>query len=85
MPAPRTGHASVSLGATKDIARRLVAQGRLESVSEACREGLRRLDIERRIVEQFVVLGEEGMASGAAEGFDLDCFIDEMGTETEPS
>ena len=70
MPAPRTGHASVNLGATKDIARRLVAQGRFESVSEACREGLRRLDFEQRIVEKIVALGEEGMASGVAEGFD---------------
>ena len=86
MPAPRTGHASVSLGATKAIARRLVAQGRFESVSEACREGLRRLDIEQRIVDKIIALGEEGMASGVAEGFDIDCFIDEMGTEgTKPS
>lgn len=85
MPAPRTGHVSVSLGATKAIARRLVAQGRLESVSEACREGLRRLDIEQRIVDKIVALGEEGMASGVAEGFDIDCFIDEMHADTAPS
>ena len=65
MPAPCTGHASVSLGATKDIARRLVAQGRFESVSEACREDLRRLEIEQRIVGRLVALGEEGKANGA--------------------
>ena len=63
----------------------LVAQGRFESVSEACREGLRRLDIEQRIVDKLVALGEEGMASGVDEGFDIDCFIDEMGTEPEAS
>ena len=85
MPAPRTGHASVSLGATNAIARRLVAQGRYGSVSKACREGLRRLDIEQRIVDKIVTLGEEGMASGIAEGFDIDRFIDEMGTKTAPS
>ena len=85
MPGPRTGHAAVRLGATKDIARRLVAQGRFESVSEACREGLRRLDAEQRIVERLVALGEEGMASGFAEGFDIDVFIDEVRATADPS
>ena len=85
MPEPRSGHATVRLGATKDIARRLVAQGRFESVSEACREGLRRLDAEQRIVERLVALGEEGMASGVAEGFYIDVFIDEVRATADPS
>ena len=68
----------------KDIARRLVAQGRFESVSEACREGLRRLDAEQRIVERLVALGEEGMASGVAEGFDIDLFMDEVRAAADP-
>lgn len=39
--------------ATRGIARRLVDQGRFESISEACREGLRRLDAEQRIVDML--------------------------------
>lgn len=84
MSNPRTGHATVSLGAAKEIALRLVDQGRFESVSEACREGLRRLDAEQRIVDRLVALGEEGMASGIAEGFDIDAFIQEMRVEMDP-
>ena len=71
-----TGDKPVNLGATREIARRLVDQGRFESISEACREELRRLDAEQRIVDTLVGLGEQGMASGVAEGFDIDEFID---------
>jgi len=78
MSEPHTRDTPVNLGATKEIARRLVDQGRFESISEACREGLRRLDTEQRIVDRLVELGEQGMASGIAEGFDIDEFIDEM-------
>ena len=77
MSTPRSGHATVSLGNTKDIATRLVAEGRYESVSEACREGLRRLDRDERVIDLLVKLGEEGMASGIAEGFDIDALIQE--------
>ena len=73
-----TGGTPVNLGATGEIARRLVEQGRFESISEACREGLHRLDAEQRIVDTLVRLGEQGMASGVAEGFDIDEFIDEI-------
>ena len=73
-----TGDTPINLGATGDIARRLVDQGRFDSISEACREGLRRLDAEQRIVDTFVEFGEQGMASGVATGFDVDEFIDEM-------
>lgn len=73
-----TGDTPIKLGATTEIARRLVDQGRFESISEACREGLRRLDAEQRIVDTFVELGEQGMASGVAAGFDVDEFIDEI-------
>ena len=77
-----TGGTPVNLGATGEIARRLVEQGRFESNSEACREGLHRLDAEQRIVDTLVRLGEQGMASGVAEGFEIDEFIDEICTDT---
>ena len=80
-----TGDTPINLGATRDIARRLVDQGRFESISEACREGLRRLDTEQRIVDTLVELGEQGMASGVAAGFDVDEFIDEMRVDADPA
>ena len=55
------------------------------SYSEACREGLRRLDTKQRIVDRLVELGEQGMASGVAEGFDIDEFIDEMRVDADPA
>jgi len=73
-----TGDTPVNPGAGGEIARRLVDQGRFESISEACHEGPRRLDAEQRIVDTLVGLGEQGMASGVAEGFDIDELIDEM-------
>ena len=81
----RAGHATVTLGVTKDIALRLVDRGRFESVSEACREGLRRLDAEQSIVDRLVALGEEGMASGIAEGFDIDRFVEDMRVDPDPA
>lgn len=80
MTQTRSGLASVNLGAAKDIAQRLVAEGRFESVSEACRAGLRRLEEDARIVDRLVALGEEGMASGIDDSFDIDAFIDEIAT-----
>jgi putative addiction module CopG family antidote len=80
MTQARSGLASVNLGAAKDIARRLVAEGRFENVSEACRAGLRRLDEDARVVDRLVALGEEGMASGVDDSFDIDAFIDETAT-----
>jgi putative addiction module CopG family antidote len=76
----RDGLASVSLGTTKAIGLRLVAEGRFENLSEACRAGLRRLDEDARIVEHLVALGKEGMASGIAEDFDIDSFVDSLPT-----
>ena len=80
-----TGDTPIKLGTTRDIARRLVDQGRFESISEACREGLRRLDAEQRIVDSLVELGEQGMASGVAAGFDVDEFIDEVRVDVGPA
>ena len=74
----RAGRATVSLGATRDIALRLVDRGRFESVSEACREVLRRLGAEQRIVDRLVALGEEGVARGITEGFDIDALVEDM-------
>jgi putative addiction module CopG family antidote len=75
MPDRRQGLASVSLGSTKQIALRLVAEGRFENVSEACRAGLRRLDEDARIVDRLAALGAEGMASGIDDAFDIDAFV----------
>lgn len=77
----RTGLASVNLGKTKDIALRLVAEGRYENVSEAVREGLRRLEAEQKYIDMLVALAEEGMASGIDESFDMDAFIAEIDPE----
>lgn len=73
----RTGLASVSLGEAKAIGLQLVADGRFENLSEACRAGLRRLDDDARVIARLVALGEEGMASGIAEDFDIDAFAEE--------
>jgi putative addiction module CopG family antidote len=75
----RRGLASVSLGSTKEIALRLVSEGRFENVSDACRAGLRRLDEDARIVDRLAALGAEGMASGVDDAFDIDAFIADPG------
>jgi Arc/MetJ-type ribon-helix-helix transcriptional regulator len=77
MAATREGLASVSLGSAKDIGLRLVADGRFENLSEACRAGLRRLAEDARIVDRLAALGEEGMASGIDESFDIDAFVED--------
>lgn len=80
MPHQREGLASVSLGSTKEIGLRLVAEGRFENLSEACRAGLRRLDEDARVVDRLVALGDEGMASGTDGAFDIDLFVEETRT-----
>lgn len=76
----REGLASVSLGSTKEIGLRLVAEGRFENLSEACRAGLRRLEEDARVVDRLVVLGNEGMKSGVDAAFDIDTFLEEAVT-----
>ena len=73
--AQREGLASVNLGTTRAIGQRLVAEGRFENLSDACRAGLRRLEEDARGVDRLVLLGEEGMASGIDEAFDIDAFV----------
>ncbi len=76
MPATRKGLASVDLGSTKEIGLRLVAEGRFEDLSEACRAGLRRLAEDARVIDRLAALGEEGMASGIDDTFDIDAFVE---------
>ncbi len=76
--AQRDGLASVNLGSAKAVGLRLVAEGRFENLSEACRAGLRRLEEDARVVDRLVALGEEGMASGIDKAFDIDAFVDGM-------
>lgn len=82
MPTAQEGLASVDLGSTKQVGLRLVAEGRFNDLSEACRAGLRRLDEDGRALDQLVALGEQGMASGVADGFDVNEFIEEAQTTT---
>jgi Arc/MetJ-type ribon-helix-helix transcriptional regulator len=77
MAATRNGLASVSLGSTKEIGLRLVADGRFENLSEACRAGLRRLAEDARVIDRLAALGEEGMASGIDDTFDIDAFVED--------
>lgn len=80
MAAARKGLTAVNLGSTEETGLRLVSEGRFENLSEACRAGLRRLAEDERVIDLLVALGEEGMASGIDEGFDIDAFIEEMRT-----
>lgn len=57
--------ASVSLGSAKEIGLRLVAEGRYENLSEACRAGLRRLAEDQSIIDRLNVLGDESVVSGS--------------------
>jgi Arc/MetJ-type ribon-helix-helix transcriptional regulator len=68
---------TLDLGPAQAIAERLVAEGRFDSVEEACRAGLRRLAEDAAVVDRLVRLGEDGMASGLAEGFDIDAFVED--------
>ena len=77
MPSAREGLASVNLGTTKALGLKLVQQGRFENLCEACRAGLRRLDEDNLIMERLITLGEERLASGIDDDFDIDAFIDE--------
>jgi Arc/MetJ-type ribon-helix-helix transcriptional regulator len=80
MPETREGLANVSLGSTKEIGLRLVADGRFENLSEACRAGLRRLADDARVIDRLAALGDEGMASGIDDAFDIDAFIEDTRT-----
>lgn len=80
MSKPRNGLASVSLGSAKVIGLRLVADGRFENLSEACRAGLRRLEEDARIIDRLIALGEQGVASGVDDMFDIDSFVEETRT-----
>ena len=77
MPATRDGLASVSLGSTKKIGMRLVADGRFENLSEACRAGLRRLAEDALVIDRLAALGEQGMSSGVDDTFEIDAFVED--------
>jgi Arc/MetJ-type ribon-helix-helix transcriptional regulator len=55
---------------------RLVAEGRFQNLSEACRAGLHRLDEEARTLHRLAALAHESLASGIDESFDFDTFIE---------
>jgi len=78
MATRRDGLARESLGATKAVGLRLVAQGRHENLSQACPAGQRRLEDGDRVVDWLVALGEAGMASGADNAFAIDAFIEQV-------
>jgi Arc/MetJ-type ribon-helix-helix transcriptional regulator len=65
------------LGSTKEIGLRLVADGRFENLSEACRAGPRRLAEDAMVIDRLAALGEQGMPSGADETFDIDAFVED--------
>lgn len=71
----RTGLASVNLGKTKEIALRLVAEGRFENVSEAVREGLRRLERDLERDRRLIEMLDQAMESGIDDDFDADAFV----------
>ncbi len=77
MPVTRDGLAQVRLGSAEEIGLRLVADGRFQDLSEACRAGLWRLAEDARVVDRLAALGEEGMASGIDDGFDIDAFVED--------
>ncbi len=56
---------------------RLVADGRFENLSEACRAGLRRLAEDARVIDRLAALGDEGMESGIDDTFDIDAFVED--------
>ena len=66
--AQREGLASVNLGSTRAIGQRLVAEGRFENLSDACRAGLRRVEGGWRGGGRAGGLGGEGVAWGGAVG-----------------
>lgn len=73
---------SIDLGSAEAIGLKLVAEGRFEDLSEACRAGLRRLADDARIIDRLAALAEEGMASGIDETFDIDMFVEETRAAT---
>jgi hypothetical protein len=76
-PTTRDVLAGVSWGSTKEIGLRLVADGRFENLSEACRAGFRRLAEDARVVDLLAAVGNEGMQSGIDEDFDIDAFVED--------
>jgi putative addiction module CopG family antidote len=81
MPQP-SGLASIDLGTAKAIGQRLVAEGRFENLSEACRAGLRRLQDDARLIDRLATLGDEGMQSGIDEDFNIDSLMRMMPADT---
>lgn len=69
---------SVNLGSAKVIGQRLVAEGRYENLSEAFREGSRRLADDAQVIDRIIILCAEGMASGIDETFAIDCIVSDL-------
>lgn len=77
MPMVNEGVAEISLGTAKEIGLRLVTAGHFDDLAEACRAGLRRLADDARVIERLTSFGEEGMASGINNNFDIDAFVED--------
>jgi Arc/MetJ-type ribon-helix-helix transcriptional regulator len=80
MSGARSASVSLNLGAAEAVGLRLVQEGRFEDLSDACRAGLRRFAEDSRVIDRLVLLGEEGMSSGIDHDFDIDQFIDGIGS-----
>ncbi len=78
MASARGGVTSLSPTSANEIGLRLIAEGRFENPSEAGRTGLRRLADDGPLVDRLAALGDEAMASGVDDGFDIDAFVEQL-------
>ena len=71
----RDAIAAVNSCGAEQVAIRQPAKAGVERDSDACRAGVERLQKDARASERLVALGQQGMASGIDEAFDIDTFV----------